>query len=61
MNSFQAIYLHKVSIMKIMKLFLPLLVVSVLSASVTGCIFDPFWGDHGGRGHGYGGYHHHDD
>jgi hypothetical protein len=37
--------------MKTLKLFLPLLVVGVLSMSVTGCIFDPFWDGHGGGGH----------
>lgn len=40
--------------MKAMKLFLPLLVVSILSVSVTGCIFDPFY-----DGGGYGHHHHH--
>jgi len=51
----QAIYKQiRCPIMKAMKLFLPLLVVSILSVSVTGCIFDPFY-----DGGGYGHHHHH--
>jgi len=40
------------------KIIIPILMVMTLG--LTGCIFDPFYGDHGGGRHHGGGWGHHD-